>query len=42
MEVTTLVDPSEIETIDPKSRTSEHGAVVVVGAEVDANLGIHE
>jgi hypothetical protein len=33
MEVTTLENPTEIETINPKRWTSEQGAVAVVAAE---------
>jgi len=33
MEVTTLENPAEIGTINPRHRTSEQGAAAVVGAE---------
>jgi hypothetical protein len=33
VEVTTLENPGEIETINPKGRTSEQGAAAVVAAE---------
>jgi len=42
MEVTTLEDPGEIETINPKCWTSEQGAVAVVAAEEEPHSGILE
>jgi hypothetical protein len=42
MEVTTLEDPGEIETINPKRWTSEQGAAAVVAAEVEPHSGILE
>jgi hypothetical protein len=38
MEVTTLENPGEIETINPKGGTSEHGAAAVVAAEEHARI----
>jgi len=42
MEVTTLEDPGEIETINPKRWTSEQGAAAVVAAEEEPHSGILE
>ena len=42
MEVTTLKDPGEIETINPKSWTSKQGAAAVVAAEEEPHSGILE
>ena len=40
MEVTTLEDPGEIETMNPKRWTSEQGAAVVVAVEEEPDSGI--
>jgi hypothetical protein len=42
MEVTTLEDPGEIETINPKGWTSEQGAAAVVAVEEEPHSGILE
>jgi len=42
MEVTTLDDPADIETINSKRWTSEEGAAVVVAAEEEPHSGILE
>jgi hypothetical protein len=42
MEVTTLEDPGEIETINPKCWTSKQGGEVVVVAEEEPHSGIFE
>jgi hypothetical protein len=42
MEVTTLEEPGEIETINPKRWTSEQGAAAVVAAEEEPHSGILE
>jgi hypothetical protein len=42
IEVTTLEDPGEIETINPKGWTSEQGAAAVVAAEEEPHSGILE
>jgi len=38
MEVTTLENAGEIETINPKHWTSEQGAAAVVGAEARSQI----
>jgi len=40
MQVTTLRDPGEIETIYPKRWTSEQGTAAVVTAEEEPHSGI--
>jgi hypothetical protein len=42
MELTTLEDPGEIETTNPKLWTSKQGAAVVVVAEEEPHSGILE
>jgi len=42
MEVTTLEDPGEIETFNPKRWTSEQGAAAVVAAEQESHWGMLE
>lgn len=42
MAVTTLEDPGEIETTNPKRWTSVHGAVAVVVAEKEPDSAILE